>query len=159
MMLGTQGLSTPTIAFNRVELRGGHPKIFVAASDGNGEHPLLPNPEDDYDAVWSPDGKSIVFTSERNGSADLYRVKPDGSGLKALTTDPAYDDQAAFSPDGQKLAWVRAELQDLKDLPVELVSQGPANLSADALRELLADAESTVLAKMPVEKAERARVT
>ena len=33
-------------------------------------------PDIDYDAAWSPDGKSIVFTSERNGSADLYRVNP-----------------------------------------------------------------------------------
>lgn len=101
MLLGAQGPSTPTIAFNRVE--AGQPEIFVAASDGSGEHPLLSNPDRDYDAIWSPDGKSIVFTSERNGSADLFRVNSDGSGLKALTTDPAYDDQAAFSPDGQKL--------------------------------------------------------
>ena len=83
MLLGAQGPSTPTIAFNRVEV--GQPEIFVAASDGSNEHPLLPNPDRDYDAIWSPDGKSIVFTSERNGSADLFRVNPDGSGLKALT--------------------------------------------------------------------------
>jgi len=104
MLLGAQGASTPTIAFNRVEV--GQPEILVAASDGSNEHPLLPNPDRDYDAIWSPDGKSIVFTSERNGSADLFRVNPDGSGLKALTTDAAYDDQAAFSPDGQKLVFV-----------------------------------------------------
>jgi len=99
MLLGAQGPGAQTIAFNRVEV--GQPEIFVAASDGSNEHPLLPNPDRDYDAIWSPDGKWIVFTSERNGSADLFQVKPDGSGLNALTTDPAYDDQAAFSPDGQ----------------------------------------------------------
>ena len=104
MLLGAQGTSTSTIAFNRVEV--GRPEIFVAASDGSNEHPLLPDPDRDYDAIWSPDGKSIVFTSERNGSADLFRVNPDGSGLRALTTDPAYDDQAAFSPDSQKLVFV-----------------------------------------------------
>ena len=60
----------------------------------------------DYDPAWSPDGASIVFTSERNGSADLYRVKPDGSGLERLTDSPAYDDQAAFSPDGRQLVFV-----------------------------------------------------
>ena len=81
MLLAAQGPCTQTIAFNRVEV--GQPEIFVAASDGSNEHPLLPNPDRDYDAIWSPDGKSIVFTSERNGSADLFRVNPDGSGLTA----------------------------------------------------------------------------
>ena len=47
-----------------------------------------PMPDIDYDAAWSPDGASIVFTSERDGSADLYRVKPDGTGLERLTDSP-----------------------------------------------------------------------
>ncbi len=98
MLLGAQVTNTPTIAFNRVEV--GRPALFVAASDGSNEHLLLANPDRDYDAIWSPDGKSIVFTSERNGSSDLFQVNPDGSGL---TMDQAYDDQPAFSPDDWKL--------------------------------------------------------
>ena len=43
-----------------------------------GEHPLLWPPDVDYDAAWSADGAWIAFTSERNGSADIYRVNPDG---------------------------------------------------------------------------------
>jgi len=81
-------------------------QLFIAASDGSDERPLLTAPHDDYDAVWAPDGKSIVFTSDRNGSGDLFRVNADGSGLTQLTTDPAYDDQAAFSPDGKQLVFV-----------------------------------------------------
>jgi Tol biopolymer transport system component len=50
--------------------------------------------------------EDIVFTSERDGSADLFRVHPDGSGLERLTDHPAYDDQAAFSPDGKQLVFV-----------------------------------------------------
>ena len=95
VLLAAQGLVSQTTELNRVEL--GQPEIFVAASDGSNEHPLLPNPDGDYDAVWSPDGESIVFTSERNGSSDLFRVNPDGSGLKALTTDPAYEIRLHFA--------------------------------------------------------------
>ncbi len=85
---------------------GRNPQLFVAASDGTDEHPLLTTPDSDYDAAWAPDAASIVLTSERDGSADLFRVKPDGTGLEQLTKDPAYDDQAAFSPDGKQLVFV-----------------------------------------------------
>src|SRR5205823_5605226 len=60
----------------------------------------------DYNPAWSADGAWIVFTSERAGSADLYRVKPDGSALERLTDHPAYDDQAALSPDGRLVVFV-----------------------------------------------------
>src|ERR1700688_4837569 len=82
--------------------------LYVANADGSSEHPLFPSSGFDYNASFSPDGKWIVFTSERNGSgqADLYRVRVDGSGLERLTDDPALDDQAAFSPDGNKVGFV-----------------------------------------------------
>src|SRR5438105_2332534 len=94
------------LAVTRVFPQPGQIGIFIAAADGSGERPLLESADVDYDPVWAPDGKSIVFTSERNGSADLFRVNPDGSGLTQLTSDPAYDDQAAFSPDSQQLVFV-----------------------------------------------------
>ena len=80
--------------------------LFIADADGSNPKPLLPHPAHDYNASFSADGKWIVFTSERNGSADLYRVHPDASGLEQLTNDPAFDDQAALSPDGKTLAFV-----------------------------------------------------
>ena len=69
--------------------------LFISKADGSDERPLLPNSGFDYNASFSPDGKWIVFTSERNGSADIYRVHPDTSGLERLTDHPAYDDQGA----------------------------------------------------------------
>ena len=55
---------------------------------------------------FSPDASHIVFTSDRHGSADLFRVKADGTGIERLTDSPSYDDQAAFSPDGKQLVFV-----------------------------------------------------
>ena len=80
--------------------------IFVADADGSNAKPLLAHPDQDYDASFSHDGKWIVFTSGRNGSADIYRVHPDGSGLERLTDDPAFDDQGVLSPDNRYLAFV-----------------------------------------------------
>jgi TolB protein len=104
------------IVFARVFPQPGQLGLFVAAADGSGEHPLVTPADLDYDAMWSPDGASIVFTSERNGSADLYRVKADGSGLERLTDSSAYDDQAAFSPDGQRVVFVTTRAAGTADL-------------------------------------------
>src|SRR5260370_27575620 len=94
------------IVFGRVFPNPGQLGLFVAASDGSNERPLLASADLDYDPAWSPDGSSIVFTSERNGSADLFRVNPDGSRLERSTDNPAYDHPAAFSPDGRQLVFV-----------------------------------------------------
>jgi Tol biopolymer transport system component len=80
--------------------------IHIARADGSEERPVLSGTALDYNATLSPDGQWVAFTSERDGSADLYRVRVDGSALERLTADAAYDDQAAWSPDATRLAFV-----------------------------------------------------
>ena len=96
---------TPT---RLLHARLGPTKIGVFIADGNGgqERALLRPDSLDYNASFSADGKWIVFTSDRNGSPDIYRVHPDGEGLERLTDHPAFDDQAALSPNGSTLAFV-----------------------------------------------------
>src|SRR6516165_1294763 len=45
--------------------------LFIAKTDGSDERPLLPKSCFDYNASFSADGKWIIFTSERSGSADI----------------------------------------------------------------------------------------
>ncbi|HLZ77418.1 hypothetical protein [Phenylobacterium sp.] len=80
--------------------------LFIADANGANERALLPVTGRDYNPAWSPDGGSIVFTSERDGPAQLYRVKPDGTEVEALTHNGAYTDQASFSPDSRRLIYV-----------------------------------------------------
>ncbi|MEN3338929.1 MAG: TolB protein [Acidobacteriota bacterium] len=116
-LIATAGAQSPQrVVFARVFPQPHQISVFVANADGTSEHLLVGPTEADYDPVWSPDGASIVFTSERNGSADLYRVGADGTGLERLTDSPAYDDQAAFSPDGRRLVFVTTRNGGTADL-------------------------------------------
>ncbi len=99
------GSGAPTIAY--ASLAGVRPNVFIADADGSNPRPLLPpNDYDNFNASFSVSGDWVVFTSDRSGSADIYRVHADGSGLERLTDHPAFDDQGALSPDGSSLAFV-----------------------------------------------------
>jgi Tol biopolymer transport system component len=93
-----------TIAFG--SLGPSRTTVYLASGDGSAARPLFAGSTVDYNASLSRDGSWIVFTSDRSGSADIFRVHPDGSGLERLTTDPAFDDQGVLSPDGRWLAFV-----------------------------------------------------
>jgi Tol biopolymer transport system component len=103
--------------------------IFIAAADGSGATPLLPGPDLDYNASFSPDARWVVFTSTRHGSADIYRVHPDGSGLVQLTDDRAFDDQGALSPDGRSLAFVSSRSGQADIWILELATGALRNLT------------------------------
>ncbi|PRY08843.1 WD40 repeat protein [Pontibacter ummariensis] len=50
---------------------------------------------------WSPDGKYLVFTGERNKEFDIYRVPAKGGKEVRLTTTTGLDDGSEYSPDGK----------------------------------------------------------
>jgi TolB protein len=60
----------------------------------------------DYWPVWSPDGKRIAFTSNRDGNYDIWLMNADGSAPRNLTQHRAQDNYAAWSPDGKKMAFI-----------------------------------------------------
>ena len=61
---------------------------------------------DDREPDWSPDGKSIIFSSDRSGNYDIWQIDLNGSKLKQLTSDEANDYNPAFSTDGYQIAFV-----------------------------------------------------
>ena len=82
-------------------------ELYIANADGSGERKFLDKPAFDYNARFAADGRSVVFTSERNGdgNSDLFRCRADGARIEPLVTGAAVDDAAVLSPDG-RLAFV-----------------------------------------------------
>ena len=88
-------------------LRPGNWDIFYFSGAGAAARRLTDHPGLDYDAALSPDGRWVVFTSERRGNPDLYAVAIEGNAEARLLIDsPAMEDQVAFSPDGTTIAFV-----------------------------------------------------
>ncbi|MFL5741544.1 MAG: biopolymer transporter TolR [Flavisolibacter sp.] len=50
---------------------------------------------------WSPDGKYLIFTGQRNDEFDIYRVPSTGGEELRLTTNKGLDDGSEYSPDGK----------------------------------------------------------
>jgi TolB protein len=58
---------------------------------------------DSQSATVSPDGKRIVFVSERDGTTDLYVMSADGSSPTRLTNTPEKESRADWSPDSRRV--------------------------------------------------------
>lgn len=54
-----------------------------------------------YAHGWSPDGKYLVFTGQRNNDFDIYRVPAEGGKEIQLTITKGLDDGPEYSPDGK----------------------------------------------------------
>jgi serine/threonine protein kinase len=59
----------------------------------------------DRQPVYSPDGKWILFSSDRSGQLDLWMLSRETGALRRVTDDAAQDWDPAFSPDGLRILW------------------------------------------------------
>lgn len=81
-----------------------HMDIFAANLDGSGLRRLTATPGYDAEGSFSPDGKQIVFCSNRDGNLELYIMDADGSHVRQLTHAPGcYNGGPFFSPDGKRV--------------------------------------------------------
>ena len=73
--------------------------------------------EVERDAVWTPDGKSIVYRSNAKGSFDLYRKAADGTGIEELLhADGAPKIASSVSPDGDSVLFYRIDPKTQRDI-------------------------------------------
>jgi len=97
-------------------------ELYTANADGSNIKRLTNVPGYDAEATVSPDGKKIIFTSERDGDLDLYSMDINGKNVKRLTDVVGYDGGAFYSPDSKMIVYRRAAqetpeaIQRYKDL-------------------------------------------
>ena len=78
--------------------------IYTVPVAGGKATAITRGPAFDWHPRYSPDGKSIAFTSDRNGIDNIWLMSPDGKNARALTSEKdEYVRSAMWSPDGNYL--------------------------------------------------------
>lgn len=90
--------------------------IYSTRLDGQQLQRMTTTPGYDAEATVSPDGKTIVWTSVRDGDLDLYAMNLDGTHVRRLTTEVGYDGGAFFSPDSRRIVYRAQHPQTAEEL-------------------------------------------
>ncbi len=100
--------------------------VYSVRIDGQEMQRLTTTPGYDAEATVSPDGKTIVWTSVKDGDLDLYAMNLDGTKVRRLTDDVGYDGGAFFSPDSRRIVYRAAHPTDPAEIAryQELLAQG-----------------------------------
>lgn len=118
--------------------------VFVTPVDYSTTKQITTTPEAESGVTWSPDGKALIYTSERDGLANIYRAtvereesEPNFANATIIKeealfkTDSHERGGAEISPDGKKLAFIldrtKLAVMDLDSKKVKLLTDGTTN--------------------------------
>jgi len=120
--------------------------VFVQADQVNQSHHLWIMSADGADArqltfgkkgfdhlpAFSPDGKTVAFSSNReNGNYEIYLIDVDSGASQRLTNDSALDTHPAFSQDGKRIAFVSDRSGSQQIWVMDLGGKNPVQLTND----------------------------
>jgi TolB protein len=114
----------------------GNPDIYVLNLATRKLQRITTSEAADTEATWTPDGKSLYFTSDRGGSPQIYKVSAQGGDAQRITFDGNYNADSHVSPDGKSLVLVHREdghlhiaLMDLASGTLQTLTDGDLDKS------------------------------
>ena len=131
--------------------------IFIMNADGSGIRRITTSPFQDLNPSWSPDGKNIVFISDRNGISNLYTVNLEEMTVRPLTNLLTSASSPTWSPDGDRIAftsfkeggWDIYIVKRPLKREIGLENMSPTNYRTETLNEMASadeDSSDVVLA-------------
>jgi acylaminoacyl-peptidase len=86
-------------------------------ADGQDQRPLTTGQFNDSSPRWSPDGKQLIFISNRDGKPQVHRVWVDSGQVARITNVPNPPSNPGWSPDGRWISFVSLVSRDAKTIP------------------------------------------
>ena len=91
--------------------------IYTVPLAGGVATRLTTEPSYESAPIWSPDGRTIAYASDRNGGKDIYLMHASGGAAKRLTFNSTAETPEAFSPDGAEI-YFSSHIQDPSNSPL-----------------------------------------
>ncbi|SEC54469.1 tricorn protease [Rhizobiales bacterium GAS191] len=87
-------------------------QIWIVPAAGGDALPLTPAGSHAGTPVWSPDGATIAFASDRFGPMNIFAVPADGGDARRLTWYSLDEKPSSFTPDGKAVLFSSRRLGD-----------------------------------------------
>lgn len=91
--------------YNDVMNDRSYSNLWIINFDGSDNRPLTTGNHSDYSPRWMPDGKKLVFISDRDGTSQIYMKWIDNGAESKLTNTRIAVSNLQVSPDGSSLAF------------------------------------------------------
>ncbi len=95
------------VSYYSVEQNKSNRELFVMNVDGSGKIQLTETPQNEFNAVWHPDGERIIYISNASGNLQAWEMEADGSGKQKISDVEGGITGLAFSPDGSKALYTQ----------------------------------------------------
>ncbi len=100
--------------------------VYVGELEGGGRRlknlrPLTLEESSDSPCHWMPDGKAVLFGSNRNGTWGIYEQGLDQTTAQPVVTGPDYKDEAVVSPDGSWILYLSTAPGSTATTPVRIM--------------------------------------
>ena len=107
---------------------GGNPNLWITNADGTGQHQLTADAHINVTPAVSPDGRYVVFGSDRAGAQNIWRVDMSGANPKRLTTGMS-DQKPHCSPDSRWVVYTSNDNGKQRLWKVSIDGGNPAQLT------------------------------
>ena len=137
--------------FNDTGWFDGRRSHVVVVDARTGESKQITNGDDwnDLDPHWSPDGRTIVFVSNRTGkefdfdhNSDVWTIPAAGGRVTKISDHQGPDRSPRWSPDGKWIAFLGAETEE--DQPTIYLAPGPGGTPGGPSRMVSKELDQTV---------------
>ncbi|MEW6125826.1 MAG: biopolymer transporter TolR [Acidobacteriota bacterium] len=109
----------------------GNKSIIYVVPVGGGKPRRVTAKGHSYLHGWSPDGKFLIYTAERNGEFDIYKIPSAGGEEVNLTNSKGLDDGSEYAPDGKYIYFNSARSGTMQLWRMKADGSNPEQLTND----------------------------